>query len=98
MLNGNAFYLSFIIERLSFQLASSIRQHRRDTSHVGFGNERVNIQIAFALARFLRQNVARVAVPALGFAVRRQAHALRRAFVRFKFWHDYSSLRDSNSL
>jgi hypothetical protein len=81
---------------LSFRLypflITSVRQHFLNTFLVAFGNHYVDVEVAFTLARFLGQNMSRVAVAAFEFAARRRAKTLCRAFVCFKFWHNNARL------
>ena len=56
------------------------------------GHEHVDIEMAFPLISFLRQNMTRMRMATLDFPRGRQAHSLRCTFVRFKFWHELTSL------
>ena len=68
-------------------LISSVRQHRHHPLVIGFGHEHIDIEVAFPLIRFLRQNVTRMRMATLDLPSGGQAHSLRCTFVRFKFWH-----------
>jgi len=55
---------------------------------VRLGDEHIDIEVALSLVSLLRQYVPRMRMATLDLSVGRQPHALGRAFVRFKFWHD----------
>src|SRR2546423_4135236 len=74
----------------SLPLTAPVGQHALDALLVGFGDEHVDVECALPLGRLLRQDVARVRVPALDLARRGRAETLRRALVCFKFRHDDS--------
>jgi hypothetical protein len=59
---------------------------------IRFGDEHIDIQMAFPLTSLLRQYVPRVGMPTLDLAGGGQPHALGCAFVGFKFWHEYFPL------
>ena len=71
---------AFTIHRF---LTTSVRQHPVYTLKVGVRDERINIEVALTFVCFLGQNVARMTMTALYFAVCGRAKALRRAFMRF---------------
>ena len=73
-------------------LIPTVRQHRHHALVIGFGDEHINIEVAFPLIRFLRQNVTRMRMATLDLPSGGQAHSLRCTFVRFKFWHELTSL------
>src|SRR5437588_4174769 len=81
-------YSSLIPHPSSLQFTAPVGQHALDALLVGLGDEHVNVECALSLGRLLRQDVARVRVPALDFARRGRAETLRRALVCFKFRHD----------
>jgi hypothetical protein len=73
-------------------LIATVRQHRHHAIVICLGNEHVDIEMAFPLISFLRQNVPRVRMATLDLPGGRQAHSLCCTFVRFKFWHELTSL------
>ena len=73
----------------SLILIASIRQHRLDALLISVGDEPINVQVALTLSSLLGKNVARVRMAALDLSGRRQAKTLGRAFMSFKFWHNY---------
>src|SRR2546423_15646262 len=83
-------YSSLIPHPSSLQLTAPVGQHALDALLVGLGDEHVDVERALPLGRLLRQDVARVRVPALDLAGRGRAETLRRALVCFKFRHDDS--------
>src|SRR5438874_8811456 len=81
-------YSSLIPHPSSLQLTAPVGQHALDALLVGLGDEHVDVERALPLGRLLRQDVARVRVPALDLARRGRVETLRRALVCFKFRHD----------
>ena len=59
---------------------------------IRLGHEHVDIEMAFPLISFLRQNVPRMRMATLDLSGGGQAHSLCCTFVRFKFWHVLTSL------
>jgi hypothetical protein len=64
-------------------LVSSVWQHFLNPLLVAFGNQRVNIEIAFSLARLFRQDMTGVRMSAFEFAAGGRAKTLCRAFMCF---------------
>jgi len=62
---------------------SSIWQHPLDPFLITVRNQRIDIQKPFPFVGLLRQDVARMRVPALNFARSRQAKTFRRASMCF---------------
>jgi isocitrate dehydrogenase kinase/phosphatase len=73
-------------------LIPTVRQHRHHTLVIGFGYEHIDIEMALPLISFLRQNVPRMRMATLDFSRGCQPHSLGCTFVRFKFWHELTSL------
>lgn len=59
---------------------------------IGLGHEHIDIEMALTLISLLRQNVSRMRMATLDLPGGGQAHSLRCTFVRFKFWHELTSL------
>jgi hypothetical protein len=66
-----------------FDLVSSVRQHFHNTIVIGFGHERVDIEVPFSFISFLSQYVARVGMAPLDLSSGGSAKPFRCAFVCF---------------
>jgi hypothetical protein len=71
-----------------------IRNHPFHFEQIAIAHQRGFAQVLFALLGFRRQYVAQAGVPTLHLAIGSFLEALRRAFVRFQFWHSSSKSAD----
>jgi len=83
-IKGNYFhYSSNPKSKIQNRLVSSVWQHFLDPLLVALGHQRINIEIAFSLARLFRQDMTRVRMSAFEFAAGGRAKTLCRAFMCF---------------
>ena len=59
---------------------------------IRLGDEHIDVQVTLSLVSLLRQYVSRMRMATLDFSSGRQAHSLCCTLVRFKFWHELTSL------
>jgi hypothetical protein len=69
-------------------LIPTVRQHRHHAIVIRFGHEHVDIELAFTLISFLRQNVSRVRMATLDLSSGGQAHSLRCTLMSLQFRHN----------